>query len=312
MVREYEDAKTSLPKMITFTNTKLGETYKVEGDSPAWENLYNRREPYKINTPHSSVVLLTSGVDIQKDRIELEIVGWAKGKQSYSVDFRVLLGNTDSIENPVWSELEKVLDETFYREDGAGLQVKLMAVDSGYNTSVVYEFARKHFGKVIPTKGQDNQALMVSPPRSVDTARSGKKINGVKVWNVGTSMIKTEFYGWLKLERKEDETYPAGYCHFPEYDRHYFKGVTAEKMGRKINKKGFTVYTWIKHFERNEPLDCRVYARAAANVVGMDRWTEKAWDKMYFDTLDNIEAESETKTLPKPKPKKGTDFWSRR
>lgn len=307
MARDFEAAKDNLPKMITFVNTKLGEVYEAEGDSPAWEVLYNRREEYKINEPNNNVVLLTAGVDIQKDRIELEIVGWCKGKQSYSVDYRVLPGETSSIENAVWSELGKVLDETFIRQDGAELQIKLMAIDTGYNTSVVYEFVRKYIGKVIPVKGQDQQILMVSPPRAVETSRAGKKINGVKVWNVGTSMIKTELYGWLKSERRDDETYPAGYCHFPQYDRHYFRGLTAEKMGQTTNKRGFTVYTWIKHFERNEPLDCRVYARAAANVAGMDRWSDNNWDTLLNDSLDTITQKNRSVTKPKTKPK--NDFW---
>jgi phage terminase large subunit GpA-like protein len=29
--------------------------------------------------------------------------------------------------------------------------------------------------------------------------------------------------------------------------------------------------------ERNEALDCRVYARAAAWIVGADRWTDTTW-----------------------------------
>jgi phage terminase large subunit GpA-like protein len=32
--------------------------------------------------------------------------------------------------------------------------------------------------------------------------------------------------------------------------------------------------------ERNEALDCRVYARAAAARVGLDRFQEKHWEAM--------------------------------
>jgi phage terminase large subunit GpA-like protein len=34
---------------------------------------------------------------------------------------------------------------------------------------------------------------------------------------------------------------------------------------------------WQKLRERNEALDCRVYARAAAWILGADRWTEARW-----------------------------------
>jgi len=32
--------------------------------------------------------------------------------------------------------------------------------------------------------------------------------------------------------------------------------------------------------ERNEALDCRVYARAAAWIMGADRWDEATWRRL--------------------------------
>jgi phage terminase large subunit GpA-like protein len=42
-------------------------------------------------------------------------------------------------------------------------------------------------------------------------------------------------------------------------------------------KRGFTRLEWQKLRERNEALDCRVYARAAAWIAGADRWGEATW-----------------------------------
>ncbi|HRQ83262.1 MAG TPA: phage terminase large subunit family protein, partial [Azospirillaceae bacterium] len=42
-------------------------------------------------------------------------------------------------------------------------------------------------------------------------------------------------------------------------------------------RRGFTRLEWQKVRERNEALDCRVYARAAAWIAGADRWTEDKW-----------------------------------
>jgi phage terminase large subunit GpA-like protein len=39
-------------------------------------------------------------------------------------------------------------------------------------------------------------------------------------------------------------------------------------------RRGFQKLEWQKLRERNEVLGCRVYARAAAWIVGVDRWTE--------------------------------------
>lgn len=42
-------------------------------------------------------------------------------------------------------------------------------------------------------------------------------------------------------------------------------------------KRGFTRLEWQKLRERNEALDTRVYARAAAWILGADRWPEARW-----------------------------------
>lgn len=270
IAEQWEAAQDDVNLMRVFVNTILGETYRDKGEAPPWENLYNRREVYAINIPHEDVAFLTAGVDIQKDRIELEIVGWCRNKRSYSIDFRVLLGDTSA--RDVWDQLAAVVTETWRTESGAQLPLRMMAIDTGYNTQHVYDFCRRFdVTRVIPIKGQDNQQMMISPPRQVDVTVSGKKVGKMKVWHVGVSLIKSELYGFLRQEKAEDGSVPYGYCFFPEYDTHYFKGLTAEQLEMRMNNRGYRVYTWVKKYQRNEPLDCRVYARAAAAVVGLDR-----------------------------------------
>jgi len=102
---------------------------------------------------------------------------------------------------------------------------------------------------------------------------------GVKVWPVNGSMIKAELYRWLRLERPTEESgspHPPGYCHFPQYGEEYFKQLTAEQLVTRI-VKGYRRPEWQKTRDRNEALDCRVYARAAAAVYGMDRFTDVTW-----------------------------------
>ena len=94
IAQSYEDAKTDPSKMKTFINTILGEPIEETGERPEWETIYNKREKYKQNFIPYNVCFLTCGVDVQKDRIELEIVGWCADKSSYSIDYRVLDGNT--------------------------------------------------------------------------------------------------------------------------------------------------------------------------------------------------------------------------
>jgi phage terminase large subunit GpA-like protein len=273
IAQQFEDAGSDETKLKTFWNTVLGLPWSQKGDAPKWESLFNRRENYKTNCPPDDVAIVTVGVDIQQDRIELEVVGWAAGQRSYSLDYRVLIGDTASAS--VWGELAKVVSETWTRPDGLELPMSRMAIDTGYQTSKVYDFCRKYLPtQVIPVKGQDKQTVTLTPPRSVDRRGSkGKPAGALGIWNVGVSILKSELYGRLRLEKDEQGT-PPGYCHFPTaYEAHYFKMLTAEELQPKIFK-GFTRYEWVKTFVRNEALDCRIYARAAAAMIGLDRWTD--------------------------------------
>jgi phage terminase large subunit GpA-like protein len=277
-VDEWLRAQKDTNKLRTFVNTVLGETWKEKGEAPEWNNIYNRREHYTLNRAPADVAFITVGVDVQANRLELEIVGWAKWNRSYSLDYRVLIGETSK--DDVWRELQKVLDEKFEREDGHLLPVKLMAVDSGYNTQHVYQFCRSvGLGRAIPIKGQDGLTIAFAPPKQVDVTPQGKKVGHVLLYNIGVSILKQEFYGWLNQEKIEGGVLPIGYCHFPQYGQDYFKGLTAEELQFKIIR-GFRRYEWVKTYERNEPLDCRIYARAAASIIGMDRFQEVHWDKL--------------------------------
>ena len=60
------------------------------------------------------------------------------------------------------------------------------------------------------------------------------------------------------------------------YSEEYFKQITAEQLVTKI-VKGYRRHEWQKMRERNEALDCRVYARAAASRIGLDRYQDKHW-----------------------------------
>lgn len=278
IVRDFIAAKDNQSKLKVFVNTTLGETWAEKGEAPPYKNLYNRRENYKTNTVPADVCFLTAGVDVQRDRLELEIVGWCADKRSYSIDFRVIEGDTAGTK--VWNELAGVVNERWPRKDGMEFPIRLMAVDSGYNTMHVYAFCRR-FGmdKVIPIKGQDNLGMAVSPPKTIEYSKKGKKIGKMRQWNVGVSFLKSELYGCLRLEKDSDGNPPPNYCHFPQYDEHYFRGLTAEEQVVKI-RRGYRYMQWVKRYERNEPLDCRIYARAAANIVGLDRKSPKQLAQM--------------------------------
>lgn len=289
VVRDFLDAKKLGPEALkAWVNTSLGETWKeTDGDVPEWELIYMRRSKYKIDTVPLGGVILTAGADVQKDRIEIEVVAWGRDLQSWSVTYRVFPGDTSS-EVP-WRLLDDFLNETFLHESGAEMHIQLLNIDTGYNTQDVYDWVRKKASsRIRAIKGNENQFIAVGIPKAADINKKGKRIaRGLKLWPIGVNILKSEIYGWLRIRPPIDSIikekgYPRGFCHFPEYDEDFFKMLTAEEVVAKI-VKGQKKYVWVKHRERNEALDCRVYARAAAIMLGLDRWKEDEWTKRESD-----------------------------
>jgi phage terminase large subunit GpA-like protein len=222
----------------------------------------------------------------------------------------------------VWGKLEGLLRRDWQHAGGGTLPIRVMAVDSGYATQDVYGWVKTHpqasWGgsgarassprTVVAVKGRDTETALIL---SVSKADVGSKRRGLRVWNVSGPVAKMELYRWLKLDRptKEDEPFPPGTCHFPEYAEEYFKQLTAEKRVIKLHK-GFPRASWQKDpMRNNEALDCRVYARTAASLYGLDRFSERQWQQLeaalgkqrsipYADTLAPSPAQPSEQATP--------------
>lgn len=283
----YEKAKKNPTLMQGFQNTILGETYEQESDAPEWQRLYEQREDYKVGTIPFGGLFLTAGVDIQKDRIECEVVAWGRQKQSWSVEYFVLDGDTAKPE--VWKKLQNVLFKDYSHESGITLPIRVMCIDSGYATQDVYSFVKDYSQAVwggsgarasqphtvVAIKGQSRDTAML-----LSTSKADTKKKGLKVWNVSGPVIKTELYRWLKMESVGEDASCFGQCNFPQYAEKYFKQLTSERQVVRITN-GYPKPVWEKDpTRRNEALDCRVYARAAAAIYGLDRMSERGWQEL--------------------------------
>lgn len=279
--KQFEQAQKNPSLLQVFVNTVLGDTWTLLGEAPDWKKLYDRREQYKIGLVPRGGIFITAGADVQRDRIEVEVVAWGRGKESWSIDYRVFEG--DTARPQVWEELTGLLNETFTTVGGLELPIIQLAVDSGYATNEVYEWARRQGNRVLVVKGDSRAPAIIGSASPIEVGPLGVKLKrGVKVWPVNSGMAKEELYRWLRLDSPTDEdlaqgaSFPPGYCHFPRYSEEYFKQITAEQLVAKL-VKGYRKLEWQKMRERNEGLDCRVYARAAAARVGLDRFQEKHW-----------------------------------
>ena len=240
-----------------FLNTVLGETWSAAGKTVDYTGLEARRETYAAPVPEG-VLILTAGVDVQDDRLEMEVVGWGEHEQSWSIDYAVLWGDTEGTE--VWADLDEYLAMTYKHEKGYALRIAGTAIDSGFRARKVYNFcAPREFHRIFPVKGQDGfgKALIDRPLR--------RNKEGVWLFMANVDEIKAKIYSQLSIVEPG-----PGYCHFPKgimYDQRYFQGLTSEKLVDKlVNGKKRLVWE-LPSGKRNEPLDCRGLSISALNIL---------------------------------------------
>lgn len=263
-VTEFLEAQGDVNKLKAFTNNVLAEAWDVDGGAQLDQyGLSARKEIYESEVPND-VLILTAGVDTQDNRLEVEIVGWGAGLESWSIDRKIFIG--DPALPAVWEALDTTLSAGYLNSQGQKLYIAAALCDSaGHKTDDVYRFTSKREWKnIYACVGRDgNGRPIVSKPSR--TKRSAS-LNAALVI-VGADTAKDQLLNWLAMESP-----CPGYCHFPDkenYDDEFFAQLTSEKRVKKWTR-GSMHWAYKKIRERNEALDCRVYARAALNLVGVD------------------------------------------
>ncbi|MBF0160337.1 MAG: phage terminase large subunit family protein [Magnetococcales bacterium] len=241
-------------RLKVWVNTKLAETWEEEAEQVNGTGLMERRESFGLWLP-SGVVIITAGIDVQDDRLEVEFVGWGRDEESWSVDYRIIHGDPST---PVlWHDLDTLLRRSFaHARQCSDLSVRAAAVDTGgHHTLRSYDFCRlRQDRRIWAIKGRGGAGVPIWPRRP---SRSNK--GRVPLFMVGVDSAKDAIYARLRIKAAG-----PGYCHFPlERDEEWFKQLTAERVTTRYHK-GRPMREWIKRdSDRNEALDCRVYAMAA-------------------------------------------------
>lgn len=252
------DTRSDPNKLQVFYNTRLGETWEIKDRSGVPEKLHARREHYNAEVP-TGVLVLTMGIDTQDNRLEYEVVGWNREEESWGISRGVIPGRADA--PGVWEEVDGLLNREWMLKNGKGMRISATFVDSGgHFTDEVYNACKKRESRRIwPIKGEGGEKPYV---------RVSKK-EGLALFLIGVDSGKEAILYATGIEKVGPR-----FMHFPidyrcGYDEEYFRGLISEK--KVIHRsKGQNTIAWEKVHERNEPLDCRNYARAAFKYFNWD------------------------------------------
>lgn len=284
IVSEFENALKAFEKgdagpMQLFVNETLGETWELAGDRTDEHALQARAEDYPLCTVPAGGLVLTAGIDLQRNRWEIAVWAWGRGLESWVVDHHVIEGNPASESD--WEQITTYLQRRYTQAwHGGSLGISAISIDSSDQTQAVYNWVRLNQTRLPalrPVKGSSEEHKPVLGPSSSQEVnwRGQKWPNGVKLWIIGVDTAKDLLLGQLALEQPG-----PGYVHFShKLPREWFEQLTAEQ--RILAKhKGRDIYKWVKRRPRNEVLDCRNYALHAAFGLGLHNYTDRRWQQI--------------------------------
>ena len=199
------------------------------------------------------VVLLTCAVDVQDDRLQVELRGWGVGQQAWSIDHRRMPGDLSAPQ--VWDVLDRYLSREYRTVSGWTMPIERTCIDSGgHFTQSVYDFVRhKRTRHIMAIKGRAGQIPVWNPKPSQST------MGRCPLYIVGVDPAKEEVYARLRVDKPG-----PGFVHFPRgRAAEYFKSLTVERQV-KIYVAGQPRIRWVcPPHTPNEGLDLAVYNYAA-------------------------------------------------
>ena len=284
MAIAFLEAKKQPEMLKTWINTSLGESWEEQGEVVEYETLLERRLNYDFTCIPEDVLILTAGVDTQKDRLELQLVGWGKNYEAWVCDFKIFWGDPNAIN--VWTDLDAYLKKRFKTESERFIPISCCTVDSGgHHTNMVYHFTKpRQSRRIFAIKGLSQAGKPIANrPTFV-----GK--NKAVLYGVGVDTAKEAILSRLTADA---ETSTLHFC--SDLDEEYFKQLTAEKRVTKFIR-GKKTLVWKQIRPRNEALDTLVYNFAAIYILNPN-----------FNIIEEriLTQEAQPKEKQQSKPQKG-------
>jgi len=256
-VRDFLSVKKNPEQLRVWTNTYLGELWADPGETIDDFLLADRRE--EIEHIPDDVVILTAGVDVQDNRLEISVIGWGRDDESWVISHVTLYGDPSTPQ--LWTSLDSQLMQQYETESGRSISIRATCVDSGgHFTNSVYQYCKKNAGRrIFAIKGIGGEG------KPIAGRPSKNNVAKCPLFPIGVNTVKDLLFARMRIQEPG-----AGYIHFSDtLDDEYFRQLTAEKIVTKYHR-GFKKRIYEKVRPRNEALDTMVYSLSAYAIIGIN------------------------------------------
>lgn len=201
LVREFLTIKDDPAALRAWWNLVLAEPWEERTDQVEPEVLEARKADYGAEVP-DGVGVLTAFVDVQHNRLELQVQGWGLREETWVIRHLRIYGDPERDE--VWERLEGLRTATWTHASGRKLRIRVMGVDASYQTRQVFKYVKgKEAQGVYAFDGQGGRRpYVLKRPRRANRA-------GVRPWQVSVDVFKDVLFHRLRIEQPG-----PGYLHF--------------------------------------------------------------------------------------------------
>lgn len=275
LARMMEEVAKDPGKEKAFTNLRKGEVLADPDEKLDADELKERAGQWRVRTVPAGCLLLTAGIDVQKDRFAVVIAGFGRENRLWIVDYVEI--PADPTNDADWLKLEQYLDQPITNRAGLPMRPVMRAVDSGYLQEHVLHFTRirQRRGWMAVKGASVGGRPIVTKPNKIDYTWRGAVIKaGAEQWQVGGDKAKELLFARIGADRKRPVH--DRLVHFPaDLDDAFYTQLTAE-VWDPLKRR------WVKIRPRNEALDTLCYALAAAYqpAVRVQAWREPQWAKL--------------------------------
>jgi len=257
---EFLKSKDYIELLMNFVNSWLAEVWEEKIEETTVDKLRTLSRDYTEGSVPDDCLVLTAGVDVQKDHFYYTIRGWGYYEESWLIR----AGRCE-----YWDDIVDIIFKTEYKRLSSEetLSVYMSCIDSGFKTDEVYRFCRSWADKTKAIKGQEeiSGGRFYRATKIDINSRTGSVIpGGLVLWNLNTNQYKD------KLNRLITSRDPVKWHIFKNPTDEYLNQMASEHKVLIRNKTtGRAKELWQKKKEANANhfLDAEVYALAAADII---------------------------------------------
>lgn len=252
---EFISAKNTPEELMNFVNSWLAEPWEQTQVKLNSDKIIERTSGFDEGVVPDRTIILTAGVDVQKDRFYFTIRAWGERMASWNIRHGFV---------ETWSEIEDIMNTPYFNKDGAEFFVNLCGIDSGYNADDTYDFCAKNSEWAVSIKGSSTEIPTKYRLSKIDREDKG-------LYNISLYLVYGAYYKDFisnRISRKPDES--GGWFVYNGCDLDYAEQITSEeKVTIKRNGKEIDVWQPKTSHADNHYLDAEVYAAFAADRLGI-------------------------------------------